>query len=125
MKSSSGSSIRQTYSLKRGTPIKIVAATKNLYRITLPDGDFGYVRSNQIEPIHKSVQQRTAATTYTIIDKPTRNAIHKSTIEAGDEFSILGKYEDYWFIKELQGELGWIKISTETSSQHIIGDFQE
>jgi len=125
MRSASGSTIKQTNSLQRSTPMKVLAATNNLYRIALPDGDFGYLRSNQIEPIDKSIQQRTASVTQTIVDKPNRNAIPKSTIKIGDEFSILGKYEDYWLVKKQQGELGWIEISIATSSQNATTDMQD
>jgi len=124
MRSASGSILKQTKSLERNTPMKVLAATKNLLRIALPDGNFGYIRSNQIEPISKSIQQLTATVTQTIIDKPTRNAISKSKIEVGDEYSILGKYEDYWLVKEQQGNIGWIEISTAVSSQNVSSDLQ-
>jgi len=125
LNSSTGSRLRQRAPLDRHTPMQVLAAARELYRVRLPDGISGYVDAHRVESIEEPLQYLSAGTPLTIRDTPQENSIAVKWITSGENLSILGTYNGHWFVREQGGTRGWISrtstinpsLSTQGSSK--------
>jgi hypothetical protein len=101
--------------LDRYSAMKVLAAADGMYRVSLPDGISGYVPSQSVELAEKILENRQAERGKVIMDSPVRYAVIKEQLSVGDEFSILGKFEKFWFVRTYKGTVGWLHVSAEVS----------
>ncbi|TKB99670.1 peptidoglycan DD-metalloendopeptidase family protein [Pedobacter cryotolerans] len=100
----------QQVSLPDATILRITAALSNKYRIELPDGKVGYLKSNQLSSISKPLCKQTVSTIEKVVfDKPDSAAAVKSTLKNGEMLNILGSYENYYLVVNASDEIGWIE----------------
>ncbi|MFC2136015.1 peptidoglycan DD-metalloendopeptidase family protein [Bacteroidota bacterium] len=103
--------------LKANTAMKILAASKNMYRVLLPDGFAGYISSTSVELMNEPLQQRSAEKVNIIKDNPLINAVAMKEINSGKNYFILGEFKNHWFVKDSDDETGWLEISEENSTR--------
>ena len=96
--------------LKANTAMKILAASKNMYRVKFPDGRKGYIKSNQIEMIIEPISRRTADVKSKLKDNPNKDSYLVEVIDVGENFEILGEYNSYWLVKNGNDKAGWMKM---------------
>jgi murein DD-endopeptidase MepM/ murein hydrolase activator NlpD len=84
----------------------ISAATGNWYKVTCPDGSEGFVNSSSItsQPLRKQTIQETTR----LFDLPDSTAAAKKILAKGDSVSVLGTYNNYYFIEDDKTK-GWLK----------------
>jgi len=90
--------------------MKVTALTDNLYRVLLPDGSSGYIRENQVELIRNAIQEKTIPEAIALLESPGKNAVYIDNVKPGEKFTILGKYNEYFYGKTFTGRIGWIPI---------------
>jgi len=111
-----GSASEQIKTLEPHSALKVLAAAGEDYRVLLPDGRFGYVPASQIEALNESLKNYAVPTDQFVIESPTADAAAIGSVNAGEGFSVLAKYEEYWLVKTQQGSTGWLQIPAAVSS---------
>jgi len=103
-------------SLDLHSPMKVLAATGNRYRVLLPDNRTGYVFADSVESSSETLEHQTTSFSQNIIEAPRADAATIESIDAGEKFSVLAKFEEFWFVKTQQGSRGWLQIPTTLST---------
>jgi murein DD-endopeptidase MepM/ murein hydrolase activator NlpD len=104
-------------SLGQYSPIKVLAASGNKYRVLLPDNRPGYVLADRVESSNETLEQQTTSLPNDIREAPREDAATLESIGAGEEFSVLAKYEEFWLVKTQKGSKGWLRIPTTVSTE--------
>jgi hypothetical protein len=89
------------------TPMKVLAAAADRYRVLLPDGQTGYVAPDRIEPLGESLQTQAAARTLSITESPKMGSVEMERILPGKMIDILAYFQDYWLVRTNEGLTGW------------------
>jgi len=103
-------------SLDLHSPMKVLAATGNRYRVLLPDNRSGYILADSVEFSNKTIEEQTTSSPHNIREAPREDAAAIELIRTGEEFSVLARFEDYLLVETQQGSRGWLQISTFPSS---------
>ena len=92
--------------LPANTLFRIDAATANWYKITLPDGKCGYIRSSSstsLSPIRSIKLNAEQA----ILDQPDDEAARKAILVPGESVNVLADFGNFYFITN-RNNSGWI-----------------
>lgn len=97
------------YKYPKDTYVRQVAKSKNWRRVVFPDGQQGYVSSNDISPASKGKRwvlknNDTLWTTASIQALPIKN------VHADEVLEILAQYKGFNYVKTSQNIYGWIKL---------------
>lgn len=103
-------------SLSQHSPVKVLAASGDRYRVLLPEGRSGYVRADSMEPLTETLDLQTASLSQKIREAPRADAVVIESIGTGEEFSVLAKFEEFWLVKTPQGHRGWLEIPAAIST---------
>ena len=97
--------------LQAGTIVKISAASDNWYTVQLPNGMNGYLPNNQITTVNKPLRKiKISSTQLEVYDRPDSLAAVKLNLIAGRNIDILGDFENYHLIEDVDKQTGWIKM---------------
>lgn len=94
--------------LASGTILQIDAATSHWFKVRLPDGLAGFVRSNVINDLDQPVRRIRLTTEEVVFERPDSLAAKKTSIPAGEPVDILGTFQDFQFIKTSTNITGWL-----------------
>lgn len=114
---SNESSSEHIATLESHAPLKVLAATGSRYRVLLPDNRSGYVLADSMESLEETLEHQFTSFSQAIREAPREDAAPVESIAAGEEFSVLGRFEDFWLVKTQQGNTGWLEISTTASTE--------
>jgi len=89
------------------TPMKVMAAAADRYRVLLPNGMSGYISPGRIESIGESLQSQTANQPLPITVSPESESIEMGRIPPGKMINILAYFQDYWLVRTTEGLTGW------------------
>ncbi|GGI21925.1 M23 family metallopeptidase [Pedobacter mendelii] len=96
--------------LQTGTIVNVNSATGNYYKVTLPDGNIGFIKSAELTQISKQNKKIKVTNTNTAIyDNPDALARIKGNLQAGINVNVLGNFGDYNLIIDEESNTGWIK----------------
>ncbi len=104
------------------TPMKILAAATDHYRVFLPDGQTGYVVSEGIESLSESLEVQAAAQPLRITESPTTGSVEMDKISPGQTISILALFRDYWLVRTEGGLTGWAASPTSAPTAGRVTD---
>ena len=104
-------------SLGLHSPIKVLAAAGDRYRVLLPDNRSGYIFADSVESLNETLEHQVISFSHAIKEAPREDAATVESICAGEEFSVLAKFEEFWFVKTQQGNRGWLQIPTALSTE--------
>ncbi len=89
------------------TIIAVNAATGDWYKVTLPDGQPGFLACNMVAKPN-NLHMLTLKTKRPLFAAPDSTiAAHKTLLSAGNRVSVLGVYKNYSLVDN-KGETGWI-----------------
>ncbi len=89
------------------TIIAVNAATGDWYKVTLPDGQTGFLAGNMVAK-PSNLHLLTLKTAQPMFDAPDSTfAAHKTFLSKGKKVSVLGMYKNYSLVDN-KGETGWI-----------------
>jgi murein DD-endopeptidase MepM/ murein hydrolase activator NlpD len=90
------------------TALNVTAATDGWYKVSLPDGQQGFISSRNVTEanIIRSITLKTDQPLYNAPD--SSNAARKKLLNAGEKVSLLATYNNYLLVKN-DGETGWIE----------------
>ncbi|WP_454800783.1 peptidoglycan DD-metalloendopeptidase family protein [Mucilaginibacter phyllosphaerae] len=89
------------------TPLAVSAATDAWYKVSLPDGQTGYISSKYVTTANtiRNIALKTNQSLYNAPD--SLNAPRKKLITAGEKVAVLGAYRNYLLVSA-GGETGWM-----------------
>lgn len=90
------------------TILRIEAATSNWYKIRLPSGEQGFLKSAVIDEADKPLRSIAAKSNLAIFEKPDSLGAKKASIPTGESADVLGNFLNYHLIKTRQDTIGWI-----------------
>ncbi|HEY0679288.1 MAG TPA: M23 family metallopeptidase [Chitinophagaceae bacterium] len=94
--------------LPQHTLLKVQAATADWYKVHLPDGTKGLVRSNEAANATE-IRKQVIKSEQPVFDAPDSLAPRKKMIKAGEAVSILAAFNDYYFVRTEPDITGWIR----------------
>jgi hypothetical protein len=116
LKASSVSGSQRLTQLDRYSAMKVLAAASNMYRVHLPDGISGYVLAQGVELAGEILESKQANQTHAVMDSPMEHAVIKEQLGVGEEFSILGQFEEFWMVRTHRGTVGWLSVTAAESA---------
>ncbi len=97
------------HELPQHTLVRIQGAVQDWYRVQLPDGTAGFVSGRLTESTGRPV--RTArADAVQLLDRPMRTAAPITDLEAQAPLPVLGRFNDFLFVRIPDGREGWIQL---------------
>ena len=90
------------------TLIAVKAATKNWYKVELPEGEEGFVAAADVNSIDKPLRKATLKAATGLHDLPDSTAARKKVLEPGNTVNILAAYKQYFYVEAGNVE-GWIQ----------------
>ncbi len=93
--------------LEPNTILKVEAATAGWYKVSLPDEKEGFVNGNNVTVARLPVKKVNLKRPQPLLDKPDHSAAIKETLAVGQPITILGLYNDFYFVISNDAE-GWV-----------------
>jgi peptidoglycan LD-endopeptidase LytH len=94
--------------LDQHTLLQVEAATADWYKVSLPNGLHGLVKSTATdEPA--LIRKQTIKEELPVYDMPDSLAARKTVIKAGDAVSILAAFDNYYYVRTGNEVTGWIR----------------
>lgn len=94
--------------LEQNTLLRVEAATGNQYKVSLPDGQKGYVGSGAINSITDPLHRMKLTKNTALLDAPDSLAARKTILDAGMSISVLANFRKFFFVSAGDGQNGWI-----------------
>ncbi len=92
----------------RHTPMRILGGTAGYYRVSLPDGTAGFVRSRYVEAASRPVGSRRLSADQALLSHPVAGASSKGKLAPGLELQVLGSFQSYDWVQAPGGNTGWL-----------------
>lgn len=90
--------------------VKVHAASRNWYRVELPDHTMGFIQSSKLVSISKPIKAlKISAQQQMVFDKPDSSAALKTMVPVNSSVELLGYSGNYALIKSLADTTGWIQ----------------
>lgn len=102
--------------LPQHTPLQVLGGTDNWYRVQLPNSVEAYVASSVVENLENPVRYENLASETDLLDEAHPMAPAKDTLSAGTRVAVLASFNDFRFIRNGEGETGWIFNGQQASS---------
>jgi murein DD-endopeptidase MepM/ murein hydrolase activator NlpD len=96
--------------LQAYTPLRVLGAVGDWYRVRLPDGGAGYVAARLTEGLDVPVETRVAAADGAVQYAPDPASPVVDEVAAGSELGVLGRFHDYLYVQSSSGRVGWMGV---------------
>jgi SH3-like domain-containing protein len=94
--------------LPRHTVVQIDGAVRDWYRVQLPDGTAGFVSERLTESTAQPLRTARAGAVQ-LLDRPMVTAAPIADLEARPRLPVLGRFDDFLFVRTPDGREGWIQ----------------
>lgn len=94
--------------LPESTLLKAQAATQNNYKVLLPDGTLGYIPGKVIADAETPLKKISIHNQQPLFDQPDTMAARKRVLTANSTLNLLGTFNQYNFVRDDDGHIGWI-----------------
>jgi len=95
--------------LPEHTALRVDAATDDWYKVTLPNGEAGFVNGNAVNKLNP-LRAINIKLSQPLLDKPDSVAGGvKTTLATGDKADILAAFDNYYLVSN-HGQTGWISF---------------
>lgn len=94
--------------LPEGTALLVDAAVGNYYKVTLPNGQTGFLNSKTVDAVNKPLRKLTLKTQQPLYNRPDTLSPKKLVLTAGKFVNILAGFESFYLVED-GTETGWLK----------------
>ena len=94
--------------LGRHTPLRVLGGSGEYFRVRLPDGGSGYVAARLTETVEEPVASEIAEAAGAVLMVPATGSPVVTTLDAGIEVPVLGRYGTYLYVVAPSGHTGWL-----------------
>ena len=98
----------QGTALPDGALLLVDAASAGWYKVMLPGGQAGFVKSADVQGLNVALRRITLRSALPLYDGPDTGAAKKITLPAGKQMNVLGLYKDFYFISSSDTLSGWV-----------------
>lgn len=98
---------RSSGSLSKNELTKVVAMNRDSYRVQLANGQEAYVPKRYLTSAESPIEVLSLQMDGDLFKTPNEDTFWQS-LEAGEQVAVLGRHDDYWFVKNSAGETGWL-----------------
>lgn len=95
--------------LGRHTPLRVLGGSGAYFRVRLPDGASGYVAARLTETVEEPVASEVATASDAVLMMPALGSPVVTTLDAGIEVPVLGRYGTYLYVLAPTGHTGWLQ----------------
>jgi murein DD-endopeptidase MepM/ murein hydrolase activator NlpD len=95
-------------SLDTHTMLRVEGGTGRWFRVALPDGRTGYVIGNLVEMPTPPLREQLVSAPQAVLEGPASIALTVDSVRAGDSVAVLGRFDDYLFVRASSGLAGWV-----------------
>ncbi|UII22152.1 peptidoglycan DD-metalloendopeptidase family protein [Fulvivirga ligni] len=107
LRSGPGTNFTPIDQLANNTILKIIGQFQDWFRIELPNNQQGFVFKNLIKPTG-SGEPLTIKKDQTLLSQASADSIPITQLLANSKVSVLGRYNQFQFVRTLDGQSGWI-----------------
>jgi hypothetical protein len=93
------------------TPVRVLGAVGEWFRVRLPDGRSGFVGARLLEPTHQPVALAAVDTTHPVLTQPEAAPGPEEVLAVlapGDSIGVLGRFGSYLLVRTPAGASGWL-----------------
>jgi SH3-like domain-containing protein len=90
------------------TLLKVEAATAGWYRVSLPNGQKGFVAGSNVSAVSLPLRNATVKNKEPLLDNPNNLAAKKTTLVPDEPVNIIAAYKDFYYVKNNKEEEGWV-----------------
>ena len=94
--------------LAEATPVRVVGASGDWYRVEAPDGRTGYIAARLTEPVDAALARAVALTGTEVLSRPDPTAPRLERTDADVELDVIGRSAGYAFVRAPSGREGWV-----------------
>jgi len=94
--------------LPEGTALLVDAAAGNYYKVTLPNGQTGFLNSKTVDAVNKPLRKLTLKTQQPLYNQPDTLSPKKLVLTAGKPVNILAGFENFYLVED-GTETGWVR----------------
>jgi murein DD-endopeptidase MepM/ murein hydrolase activator NlpD len=94
--------------LPEATALHVDAAAGNYYKVTLPNGQTGYVSSKSAQTVTAPLRKYTLKTAQPLYNQPDTLSPKKMVLAAGKPVNVLAGFETFYLVED-GNETGWLK----------------
>jgi murein DD-endopeptidase MepM/ murein hydrolase activator NlpD len=100
--------------LDKNTLAWVQGATRNQYRVTLPDGTAGYLAASQVQGLTSRVRKQKLAVPTPLLPTPARADAGTlvdslAQLPANASVDVLGRFNDFEYVETGTGQRGWLQ----------------
>ena len=101
------------YTRKKGSSVskhefmQVIGVNRFDYHVRLADGSEGYVPRHHLTQASDPLEVVEVEVEGDLFKSLDENA-HLQSLEIGEQLAVLGRHEDFWFVKNDLGQTGWI-----------------
>jgi len=95
--------------LSRHTTFFVLGGTDSWYRVTLPDGQSGFVEAQNIELAIRPLENIQLDSGYLVYNSPTDLSTSIDSLNSNTPVAVLGLFDDYMLVTSSEGRTGWIR----------------
>ncbi len=88
-------------------PVRIVAATGNMYKVTLPGGEIRFITASNLDPLDKKLRQTKLKAAAVLTDAPQPGAPVIASLKEGNSVDVLASFGNYQYVAA-ENKKGWI-----------------
>jgi hypothetical protein len=94
--------------LDRHTALRVLGGSGEYFRVRLPDGTAGYVAARLTETLVEPFASQTVRSGDVLRVRPDGAAPLVVTLDAAADLPVLGRYEDFLYVRVPGGPYGWV-----------------
>lgn len=98
--------------LSTGTIVRVDAAAASLYKVSLPDGRAGYLRSKDLSAVAKAIRKiKISDSQKELYDQPDIIAAVKKSLTTGSNVEVIGSFQNFYLVRDDNQEIGWVRAN--------------
>ncbi len=94
--------------LPEGTALHVDAAAKSFYKVTLPNGQAGYLSSKAVSSVNAPLKKLVLKTQQPLYNQPDTLSPKKLILTAGKPVNVLANFEAFYLVED-GNETGWVR----------------
>ncbi len=103
------------------TPVRVLAAIGEWFRVRLPDGTTGYVVARKLESLERPLSVSAAGADVDLVSVPSPSEAEfvVRALDAGDALQVFGYFEDFALVR-IDGVTGWVGLANRPSVRQSV-----
>ncbi|TVR03339.1 MAG: M23 family metallopeptidase [Spirochaetaceae bacterium] len=103
-----------TAEIGRGTPVRVIGATRSFYLVEVPTGERGYLSRTAVSRIVHPTTQLTAGEPIEVFARPDRTGDVVAVLQPGAAVAVHARWQGrYGLVFRENGRAGWIALPTD------------